>query len=116
MRMKVVLKSLLFSYALTGVLLLLLAFFLFQFDLGEGPVQAGIVAIYVASCLFGGFIAGKIMRKDKYLWGLALGMSYFLLLIIVSFAAQGKWDMSVRHILTTLCMCLGGGALGGMLS
>lgn len=116
MKMKVVLKSLLFSYALTGILLLLLAFLLFQFDLGEGPVQAGIVAVYVVSCLFGGFIAGKIVRRDKYLWGLAMGLSYFLLLIIVSFAARGRWDMTARHVLTTFCMCLGGGALGGMLS
>lgn len=116
MRVRVVLKSLLFSYALTGLLLLILAFLLFQFDLGDGPVQAGIVAIYVVSCLCGGFIAGKIVRKDKYLWGLALGFGYFLLLMIVSFASQGRWDMTAMHVLTTFCMCLGGGALGGMLS
>ena len=35
MRIRAVLKSLLFAYALTGVLLLLLAFALFSFDLGK---------------------------------------------------------------------------------
>ena len=41
MKVKVILKSLLFSYAVTGAFLLLLAFLLFQFDLGEKPVTSG---------------------------------------------------------------------------
>lgn len=116
MKVKAVLKSLLFAYALTGLFLLLLAFLLFKFDLGEAPVTAGIIAVYVISCLMGGFLAGKLVRKDKYLWGVLVGLCYFLLLITVSFAVQGKWDMSLQHAAATFCMCLGGGALGGMLS
>ncbi|WP_373215653.1 TIGR04086 family membrane protein [Ruminococcus sp. 5_1_39BFAA] len=116
MRVKAVLKSLLFAYGITGLFLLLLAFLLFQFDLGEGPVAAGIIAVYVLSCLLGGFMAGKILRKDKYLWGILVGLFYYLLLVTVSFAVQGKWDMTVSHAVTTFFMCLGGGALGGMLS
>ncbi|MDO4272676.1 MAG: TIGR04086 family membrane protein [Eubacteriales bacterium] len=116
MKVKAVLKSLLFAYALTGIFLLLLALLLFQLDLGEGPVAAGIIVVYVLSCLMGGFMAGKMVRKDKYLWGVLVGLCYFLLLIIVSFVVQGKWDMTVQHALTTFFMCLGGGALGGMLS
>ena len=87
-----------------------------QFDLGLAPVSAGIVAVYVISCLAGGFMAGKIMRKDKCFWGILVGLAYFILLVLVSFAAEGKWDMSFQHLLTTFCMCLGGGALGGMLA
>ena len=116
MKVKAILKSLLFSYAVTGVFLLILAFLLFPFDLGEKPVNAGITAGYVLSCLLGGFMAGKIVRKDKYLWGILLGLFYYLLLITVSFVVKGKWDMSVIHAVTTFFMCLGGGALGGMLS
>ena len=51
MRVKTVLWSLLLSYGLTGLFLLLLAFLLFQFELGEGAAAAGIVFIYVVSCL-----------------------------------------------------------------
>ncbi len=116
MRVKAVLKSLLFSYAVTGMFLLLLAFLLFRFNLGEGPVSAGILAIYVLSCLLGGFMAGKTVRKDKYLWGVLVGLCYFLLLALVSFAVQKRWDMSPAHTVTTFLMCLGGGTLGGMLS
>ena len=73
MKVKVILKSLLFSYAVTGAFLLFLAFLLFQFDLGEKPVSAGIVAVYILSCFSGGFMSGKILRKDKYLWGILVG-------------------------------------------
>jgi len=65
MKVKVILKSLLFSYAVTGAFLLLLAFLLFQFDLGEKPVSAGIVAVYILSCFSGGFMSGKILRKGN---------------------------------------------------
>ena len=101
MKVKVILKSLLFSYAVTGAFLLFLAFLLFQFDLGEKPVSAGIVAVYILSCFSGGFMSGKILRKDKYLWGILVGAFYYLLLITVSFVVQGKWEMSLVHAVTT---------------
>lgn len=116
MKVKAVLKSLLFSYAITGIFLLLLAFLLFRFDLGEAPVSAGILVIYVASCLLGGFMAGRLLQKDRYLWGAAVGVGYFFLLAGVSFAVQRKWDMSLARTVTAFLMCAGGGSLGGMLS
>ena len=116
MRVKVILKSLLFSYAVTGVFLLFLAFLLFQFDLGETPIAAGIMAVYVLSCLLGGFVAGKIMRKEKYLWGLLLGLFYYLLLMTVSVIVRGKPDMSILHAVNTCLLCICGVTLGGMLS
>lgn len=116
MKIKKLLKSLLVAYGLTGVFLLILSFLVFRLDLGTAPVAAGIVAVYVVSCLAGGFMAGRLMRRDKYLWGLFVGLAYFLLLVFASFMAQRRWDMSFSHLITTFCMCLGGGALGGMLA
>lgn len=116
MKIKNLLKSLLVAYGLTGVFLLILSFLVFRLDLGAAPVAAGIVAVYVVSCLTGGFMAGRLMRRDKYLWGLFVGLAYFLLLVFASSMAQRRWDMSFSHLITTFCMCLGGGALGGMLA
>lgn len=116
MRVRAVLKSLLFAYALTGIALLLLALLLFRFDMGETAVAAGILAVYVLACFMGGFMAGRLLRRDKYLWGVLTGVAYYLLLLIVSFAAKGQWDMSISHAVTTFFLCAGGGALGGMLS
>lgn len=116
MKVKAVLKSLLFAYGMTGLFLLLLAFLLFQFDLGEASMMAGITAIYALASFLGGFMSGKLLRKNKYFWGVVVGLSYFALLVLASTFVQGKWDMSLRHGLTTVLMCAGGGALGGMLS
>lgn len=116
MKIKAVLRSLFLAYALTGICLLLLAFLVFQMDIGTGPVTVGIIVIYVISCMAGGFLAGKITRREKYRWGALVGLSYFILLGTVSFIVSGSWDMSPGHMIITLCMCLGGGTLGGMLS
>jgi putative membrane protein (TIGR04086 family) len=116
MQIKAVLKSLAASYAVTGLGLLLLAFLLFRFDLGETPVMAGIVVVYILSCMTGGFLMGRIMQKRRLLWGIAAAFVYVVILFAVSYASSGAWDLTLRHVLTTLCVCLGGGALGGILS
>ena len=65
MKAKAVLKALLCSYTLTGILLLILAFLLFKMDLSERIVSVGIVAIYIMSCFLGGLVLGKKMKKQK---------------------------------------------------
>lgn len=105
MKVKAILRSLFLAYLLSGVCLLLLALLVFKFDIGKGPVTVGILVIYVLSCLAGGFLAGKILRQDKYRWGFLVGLCYFVLLAAVSFAVQRKWDMSFQHLVTTfLCV------------
>ena len=116
MKLKATLKSLLCSYAVARLALLLLAFLLYQFDLGEKIVTAGIVIVYVLSSFTGGFVIGKSVQKQKFLWGLLLGLCYFLLLIGVSWLVEHRWDMGIRHAVTTLFLCIAGGTLGGMLS
>lgn len=116
MKIKGILKSLLLSYTFTGIFLFLLAFILYKLDLNENAASIGIIIIYILSCMIGGFAAGKIMRKDKYLWGLGIGVVYFGLLLITSVAVQKKFDITLGQVITTFCMCLGGGALGGMLA
>ena len=34
-------------------------------------------------------MAGKIVRKDKYLWGVITGLAYYVLLLTVSVMAKG---------------------------
>ena len=116
MKVKGVLKALLLAYGMTGALLLLLVFLLFQFDLKENVISMGIVLVYILSCFLGGMVAGKCAKTQKYLWGMAVGFAYFLLLIGVSWFVEKQIDMSVQHMITTFCMCLAGGTLGGMIS
>ena len=53
------LRSLLISYLLSGVLLASLAFALFKLHMSEGSVNLMVFAIYLLACLTGGFLAGR---------------------------------------------------------
>lgn len=111
-----VLRALLISYLLTGLLLLLLAGLLYKFRLDEGKIQIGIILTYILSSFLGGFLAGKIMKNKQFLWGALLGLCYFLIMMIVSIAVNRELQSTSSGFVTTLLLCTGGGTLGGMLS
>ena len=110
------LKSLLFSYILTGGLLLVLAFLLYKADLSQKVVSACIIVIYVLATFFAGFITGKKLKNRKFLWGALMGAAYFLVLVLISLAVNRQLGGLTNSFLTTLVLCSGGGMLGGMLS
>ena len=110
------LKSILASYIVTAVLLLLLTFFVYKFELGEKVVSAGIVAIYVLSTLIGGLIIGKIVQTRRFIWGISLGIFYFLLLLLITFVVYREVNADAGNLMTTFVLCAGGGMTGGMIS
>lgn len=110
------LKAMLASYIVTGLLLLLLTFLLYQFKLDEQTVVAGIVVIYVVSTFIGGLILGKLTKKRKFLWGSILGGLYFLLLFLISYGIYREFNTNGLNAITTALLCVGGGMLGGMVS
>lgn len=110
------LKSLLASYIVTGLLLLGLTFLVYKFELDEQLVTGGIVAIYVISTFIGGFIIGKLTQVRKFVWGMAIGVIYFALLLLISYGVYREFNTNGLNLLTTILLCVGGGMLGGMLS
>lgn len=110
------LKSLLFSYILTGGLLLLLALLLYKVGLSQKVVSICIIVIYVLATFFAGFITGKKLKSRKFLWGALMGLAYFLILVVVSLIVNRQPSVLANSLLTTLVLCGGGGMLGGMLS
>ena len=115
-RVKAVLRALLVSYIFTGIFLVLLAFLLYQFRLGEKQVGMAVNVIYVVTCIIGGFAAGKGIRQRRFFWGLLSGLLYFLILLGMSFAMQKGLKGDMADIVKVLAMCAAGGMLGGMLS
>lgn len=111
-----VLKSLLISYVITGILLLLLAVALFKFELNEKAVSAAIVAIYIMATLLGGIVIGKFAKVRRYLWGMGLGIGYFALLLLITLGVYRTINGDAVNLVTTLILCAGGGMAGGMLS
>ena len=94
----------------------LLALLLYKREPGESVIKIGIVAVYVISGLCGGFLMGKRMREQKFLWGMAAGIIYFLLLFGVSLLVKGTGDLQMTRIFSTLILCGASGMAGGMLS
>lgn len=112
--------TLIVMYAVSGVLLLLLALLLYHLDLSEEAVRIGVIAIYIVSGFTGGLLIGKQMQDRKYLWGLLTGVSYFVLLFVLSLLFKTVWGeeaaLEAVRILTTLVLCAVSGMAGGMLS
>ena len=111
-----VLKSLLASYVVTGILLLLLAMALYKLELNEKAVSAAIVAIYIMATLIGGIIIGKFAKVKRFLWGLGLGIGYFALLLLITLGVYHSLNGGGTNLMTTFILCAGGGMAGGMLS
>lgn len=110
-----ILKCLLIIYVVTAIMLLVLAFLLYKFSLPQKVIGAGIILIYVVCSFLGGFLAGKKIKIKKYLWGLCVGIGYFLLLIILSLILNGGFQNLSDNFFLTLILCGSGGMLGGML-
>ena len=112
----VIIKSLLVAYILTGIMLLILAMMVFKMNLKQGSVEIGILIIYIAAAFAGGFLAGKMGKNKKFIWGLISGAGYVLILLAVSFCVNGGIQGELGSCITTLVMCMGAGMLGGMVS
>lgn len=110
------LKCLLFSYILTGGMLMLLALLVYRFSLSEKIVSVAIIAIYIGATFFAGFVTGKKLMSKKFLWGLVMGSMYFFVLVILSITINHSFKDVASNFFTVMVMCAGSGMLGGMLS
>lgn len=111
-----VIKSLIISYAVTGILLVLLAFLVFKFQLGDSVVNISIVGIYVVVTFLGAFITGKKVKEQKFLWGFLLGLLYIMIISVVAILLGQVFRVDNTANLSAVALCIGGGLLGGMLS
>lgn len=111
-----VLKGLLIACFITVVLLLIMAFIMLKLCPDAGKMDIGILLTYVLSCFAGGWYSGRKAEKKKYLWGILMGLLYFLLLFVISGMGDRAIQSDAAGSLTALALCAGGGMLGGMLA
>lgn len=109
-------KILLIMYALTAVLLLLLAILVQRLGLESGTISLGICVIYVISCFIGGFFAGKVQRSKKFVWGILLGLMYLMIMLVITMIVKRGFTADVSDFVINLSLCAGGGMIGGMVS
>lgn len=108
--------TLLAAYLLTGLLLLLLSFLLYQFHLSEKFVDISIIAVYIIVNFLAGFCMGKKKKVKKFLVGFGMGITYFAVLVLVSLICNHGLQDFAGNFFTTLTICAGAGTIGGMLS
>ena len=109
-------KCMLMAYILTAGLLLLLAFMLYRFGQSEKVVSICIIAIYIVVTFLAGMLAGKKAGKRRFLWGLAMGITYYMILVIVSMIVNKGAQAVAGNMATVFFLCAGSGMMGGMLS
>lgn len=107
-------KALLVAYVMTGLFLLITAGLMYRFELSEGKVKIAVIGIYVLSCFTGGFLAGRMMKNRKFLWGSMLGFLYFAVMLTVSVAVGRELKEAVMGISTTFFICIISGMIGGI--
>lgn len=111
-----VLESLLFSYIITALLLLIVSFLMLNFELSGGVISGIINATYIISALMGGFFAGKRIEQKKFIWGLVVGVFYFIILMLVSLLMNREGSLPIGSLMSVLVMTGLSGMLGGMIS
>ena len=115
-KMGILVKGLIISYAVTGLLLAILAFAVFKLHLTESMADLAIIAIYVIVTFLGAFVVGKRVKERKYLWGLILGVVYIAIITAAAFAISHAFHVPNTADITTALLCVGGGLVGGMIS
>ena len=103
-------------FIVSGLLLLLLSLLLYKLEPEESVIRIGIIVIYVISGFAGGLLTGKMMREQKFLWGLAAGVIYFAVLLLVSLLVRGSFEVDMARVVTTFALCAASGMAGGMVS
>ena len=109
-------KILLLMYAVTAVMLFLLAVLVQEFEWEQGAISIGISVVYVISCFLGGFLTGKIQKTKKFIWGILMGLIYVMVMLMITMAVKHGFHSTVSAFVINLLLCLGGGMAGGMIS
>ena len=109
-------RSLIISYIFTGILLLGLALLMYKSSLTTKQVTLGINAIYMIACFVGGFLSAKACGSRRLIWGLVMGLLYFILLFGITLLFYHKISQGMVHFFTVLALCAMGGGLGGIIS
>ena len=71
---------------------------------------------YVLSGGIGGFVLGKWKKRQKFLWGLLVGILYVATLLGAALWIQKGSLPPIPYMGTASAICIGSAMLGGMLS
>ena len=87
-----------------------------KLDLSGTVISAGIHLAYILSSFVGGFFIGKKMEEKKFLWGVLMGVFYFVVFLLITLFMNRVNPIELGGLFTVFLICGFSGMLGGMLS
>lgn len=111
-----ILEGLVFSYIITGLILLLISFLMLKLELSSVVFSGAINLAYITSTFIGGFFIGKRTEQKKFIWGLVVGVFYFVILMLVSLMMNRAGVLPLGSLFTVFIITSLSGMLGGMIS
>ena len=109
-------RGMLVAYLITGMLIFILAWVTYKLDLSDNMIGVFVTVIYILSNVAGGFSIARCKGRKRLLYGLLSGALYVAILFLISvIATKGISNIEAEGVAAIL-LCLGGGALGGIIS
>lgn len=98
------------------IMLGIISLLIWKMDGGSNVLCIGIILTYILSNILGGFLAGKMMGRQKFFWGVVIGAIYFLVLLLAGIGLVGTKLSGNMQLISGAMMCVISGMLGGMLA
>lgn len=109
-------KILLAEIVVSIILLLIAAYVTLKMSPSDEFISYLVIAIYVIASLTGGFIAGKIMERKKFIWGFVAGALYVAIILGVTMIVKGNISTGSVGLVKMIVPSIAGGMFGGMIS
>lgn len=111
--MFIIMKTVVFGYIVTVVMLSILALLMYKFDLSNNIVNLGVIVIMVLSTFITGYLTSRTIKSRRGVYGAISGLTYFVVLLVLSILIKDTNILS-EQTATIFIMCFGSGTLGGI--
>lgn len=97
----------------TTVILFISSVIIWKYAYDEKAISAVTIGTYIIVNILGGLIAGKLFKKNRFLWGIASGILYFSVLLLGGVIIFKTSRLEMSAIINCL-ICAVSGMTGGM--
>lgn len=109
-----ILKGLGYAYIITLIVLLIYNLLLTYTDISADSASMVTSFITIISSAFGGFYACKHIQEKGLIYGLIVGMSYIVLLIIMFYLAKENYIFDITVLYKAILVSIAG-SIGGVM-
>ena len=109
-----ILLGVLIAYAITAIFFIGCALALTYTALSEDAVPTVMLVGVAVSVVVAGFDAAKGAEKNGWLWGMAAGLTYAIILICIETWVANSLSVDSRTI-TSVALAIAGGGFGGVI-